>query len=74
MILSYFIRKSITVGKEDLFGWFGFSGLLCKNYQQTYLFGRIQTIKRGGQLYSDSSPNKVSQISLENILPAPCRK
>ena len=46
MILSYFIRKSITVGKEDLFGWFGFSGLLCKNYQQTYLFGRIQTIKR----------------------------
>ena len=30
------------------------------NKQQIYLFAQIQTSQTGGQLYSDTSPNKVS--------------
>ena len=34
------------------------------NQQQIYLFSQIQTSLTGGQLYSDTSPYKVSECSL----------
>ena len=35
------------------------------NQPQIYLFGQIQTSQTGGQRYSDTSPYKVSERSLD---------
>ena len=40
------------------------AALLMLNFIKIFNFGRIQTSQTGGQMYSDTSPYKVSECSL----------
>ena len=44
-------------------------GMGIRKYQHIYLFGWIQTYQRDGQLYSDTSPYKVSECSSVYLSP-----
>ena len=62
--LIYFVKGSITVQLTSCLTGFDSAALLMFNQQQIYLFGWIQISQIGGQLYSDTSPYKVSECSL----------
>ena len=63
-ILSYFIRVSLTVQLTFYSISFYSAVFIMLNEQQIYLFGQIQTSQTVGQLYSDTSPYKISYYSL----------
>ena len=42
--------------------------LLMLNYQQIYLFDRIQTNQTGDELYGDINPYKVNSVTRKNRL------
>ena len=63
---------STLIGQGSITVWLTFcltgldsNALLMFNQQQINLFSQIQTSQTGGQLYSDTSPYKVSECSLD---------
>ena len=66
--LSYFVRGNNTVQLTSCLIGLDSAVLLNWNYKQICLFGQILTGQRGGQLYSDISPYKVTECSLRQSL------
>ena len=64
--LTYFVRGNITVWLTSCLTGLDSAVLLNWNNKQTCLFGQILTGQTGGQAYSDISPYKVSECSLQS--------
>ena len=67
--LNFYGEVPITVvGLTSCLSGSDSAALLRLNYQQIYLFGRMQTSKTGVQQYSDTSPYEESLYSLERLV------